>query len=397
MSGYRVVFITRRFWPQWDGASRTIGNLAAALVKRGCQASVLTVWEVPRWAAEIQWRGVSVIRLPYDRQNRRGEIGYLQALTRWLRGNRDQYDLVCVSGLRHDAYAALGAVTSEVPVVLRAETSGFRGDCLWQLDAKRGRRIKRRTMKAAAWIGPSPLAHRELIAAGYPRERIHYLAHGVTRQPVRDKMTRRAARESLATDHSMLRLAEETPLAVCVGRLHRSRGLVSLITAWESILKHRPDARLWFVGNGPERTSLQQRIDARNLTGQVSLVGQFDEVDTLLAAADLFVLPSSEEDLSIALLEAMAAGLPVVACDTLSNREVVESGQQGLLVPSGDVEALATALSRVMDQPEWACQLGNEARNRIEQSFPLGKMVEAYATLFEGLVGARCPDRECPS
>lgn len=386
MSGYRVIFITRRFWPRWDGASRTIGDLAAALVERGCRATVLTVLEYPPWTTELRWRGVSVIRLPYDQQSRWGEIRYLRNLARWLRANRDHYDLIYVSGLRHDAYAALGAVEQKVPVVLRAEAAGRWGDCLWQLDAKCGRRIKRRTMKAAALLGPSPLAHRELIAAGYSRERIHYLAHGVAPQPAHDKMTCRMARESLATDHSTLTLAEETPLAVYVGRLHRSRGLVSLVTAWEKVLAHRPNARLWLVGDGPQRTSLQQRIDARNLAGRVSLVGRFDEVDTLLAAADLFVLPSVEEDLSVALLEAMAAGLPVVACNNSGNREVVEDGQQGLLVPPGDTDALATALSCVMDQPELARRLGTAARDRVEQHFPLAKMVEAHVTLFESLL-----------
>lgn len=386
MSSYRVVLVVRQFWPQWDGASRTIGHLAAALVERGWHATVLTARQHPTWSAKLQWRGVEVVRLPWDRASRWGKSRYVRSLAHWLREHRKEYDLVCVSTLRHDAHAAIGAVARGVPVVLRAETAGRQGDCLWQLDAQRGRGMKRRTMDAAALVGPSRLAHQELIAAGYPRDRVHYIPHGVATQPVRGPTSRTAARRSLAADHPTLMLAETTPLAVFVGRLDRSRGLDSLVTAWRAVVAQRPKARLWLVGLGPQQAALRQRIDAAGLGSCVTLVGRFDEVDTLLAAADLFVLPGAEVDLSVALLEAMAAGLPSVACDHAGNREVVENERLGLLVPPGDTDALAGALVRLLDEPELAHRLGAAARAQVESHFSLAKMVDAQVTLFEDLL-----------
>jgi len=386
VSGYRVVFVVRRFWPQWDGASRTIGALAASLVDRGWEATVLAVGERPQWPSQLRWRGVRVVRLPWNQAGCWGEFRYMRSLGRWLGEHRGSYDLVYVSSLRHDAYAALGAVGDGVPVVLRAETAGRRGDCLWQLDARCGRRIKRRTMKAAALLGPSAPAHRELIAAGYPRERIHHIVHGVAVQPERDHAARQAARRALAAEQPTLMLADETPLALFAGWLRPGRGLLALMAAWERVVARRPKARLWLAGGGPQQAAIQRAVDARRLANRVMLVGRFDEVDTLLAAADLFVLPAAEEDLSVALLEAMAAGLPPVVCDNTGNREAVESERQGLLVPPANPAALAAAIGQLIDQPSLARRLGAAAQRRVEQHFSLAKMVEAHVTLFEDLL-----------
>ncbi|HLA86156.1 MAG TPA: glycosyltransferase, partial [Thermoguttaceae bacterium] len=163
------------------------------------------------------------------------------------------------------------------------------------------------------------------------------------------------------------------------------RGLGRLLAAWVKVVAERPRARLWLVGHGPERATLQERINGLGLGHSVALVGRFDEVDVVLAAADAFVLPSIEEDLSVALLEAMAAGLPPVACDNAGNREVVENERQGLLVPPRDTDALAEAIGRLIDQPEQARRLGAVARDRVERHFPLAKTIESHVKLFEGL------------
>ncbi|MBN2216663.1 MAG: glycosyltransferase family 4 protein [Pirellulales bacterium] len=389
MSGYRIVFVARRFWPEWDGASRTLGALAAALVERGWRATVLTVQQYPRWSAMLRWRGVAVVRFPLDPTSRRGEAGYVRSLGRWFREHRGEYDLVYVAGLRHDAHAVLGAVGRGVPVVLRAETTGRWGDCLWQIDARDGRRIKQRTMRAAALIGPSEQARHELIAAGYPRDRVHFIPYGVPTQPPRDAAGRTTARRWLAADRPELALTDAAPLAVFVSRLDHGRGLDVLLAAWRGVAARRPHARLWLVGHGPWQATLQQRIDAAGLDGRVTLAGRFDEVDTLLSAADVFVSPSPEADLSVALIEAMAAGLPVVACDRACNREAVDNERQGLLVPPGDADALASALGRLIDQPELARRLGAAAQVRANERFALAKMVDAQVTLFEQWLAPR--------
>jgi glycosyltransferase involved in cell wall biosynthesis len=181
-------------------------------------------------------------------------------------------------------------------------------------------------------------------------------------------------------------MPEGAPLALCAGRLHEAKGLVELVAAWRQVAVRRPDARLWLAGEGPYRKALATQIGDRGLEGRVFLVGVFDSVDGLLAAADLFISSSPEEGPSLALLEAMAAGLPTVAADTSGNREIVTNERDGLLVPAEDSGALGAAISRLWDNPELAARLGAAARDRVEARFSLARMGDAHLKLFETLI-----------
>jgi len=386
----RLVFITPRFWPLVGSAERALANLVAELPARGCRVTVLTAaWE-PRWPAQISFRGVPVIRLPHPPRGGWETFRYTRSLARWLRYNRDQYDLVHVSTLKHDAYAAIHTLhrhTSgrRVPVVLRPAAAGRFGDCLWQIDASCGRRIKRECMKAAAFVGPNRAAERELKAAGYPRPKIHYLPDGVPTAPPRNSQAKAIARSALAEANATLEMPAWAPLAVYVGKLHRGRALRHLIVAWEKIVARWPNARLWLAGEGPDRGALSRQLDAMGLAGRAELVGVFDEVAELLAGADLFVMPSLEGGLSLALVEAMTAGLPVVAGNTVANRELITDGQNGLLVSAADADALSGAMARLIDRPDLAVRLGTAARERVIGEFALANMADQYVTLFERL------------
>ena len=317
-----------------------------------------------------------------------GTFRYMRALERWLRRREGQYDLVYVSMLKHDAYAALGAAGGRVPVVLRAEAAGASGDCMWQLDANFGRRIKRRCMKADAVIGPSRAVERDLIAAGYPRSRIHYLPNGVAIPARANREGRERARGTLAELKPELSCPSGSPIAVYTGRLHEAKGLADLVTAWRSIVARWPNARLWLVGEGPFEQALRERIEAENLVGRVVLAGVFDNVDELLTAADVFVRPSLEEGTSLAILEAMAIGLPVVATEIPGNQGLVTHEERGLLVATQDVDSLSAAIERLLDDRRLARRLADAARDHVRQHFSVGGMVDQHLELFEDLVGA---------
>ena len=386
MNAIRPLFLARHFWPRMDGATRTVADLAAELAARGHDVTVLTVLDHPQWPTTIQCRGASVERLPQPRPGRWGRFLHARRVARWLRENADRYNLIHVSDLRDDAETALWAVGRRVPVVLRHENTGPQGDCLWQNESSVGGRIKKRCMAAAALVGPSSLACDELKAAGYPRSRIHHIPRGVAQRPRRSAHAKRLARAALAESNAALDLPLWAPLAVYVGRLEASKRLDQLVAAWRAVADRWPHARLWLAGEGPERAALLRQIEARQLSDRVSLVGMFDQIDVLLDAADLFVSPSPDGDLPMALLEAMAAGLPVVARDTRGNREAVVEGQTGLLVPPGDAQGLAQAMFRLIHQPDLAAELGDAARQRVHEHFPLAKMIEDHITLFEKLI-----------
>ncbi len=172
----RVVLVTRRFWPL-EGATETLlADLAAAWVALDAKTTVLTVRWQPDWPAKAEHRGLHVVRLRYPWPPAWGAVWYRFALGRWLVQHRSRFDVACVSTLGEDAFTTLGAAFhAGFPVVLRAERSGWDGDVRGQLEARGGKRIKKRCYRAAALVAPNRAIERELIAGGYPRDRIHCL------------------------------------------------------------------------------------------------------------------------------------------------------------------------------------------------------------------------------
>ncbi len=388
----RVLFITRRFWPLVGGAETMIANLSAALVASGANAMVATArWE-PSWPPEITHHGVRVVRLPHPPLRIWGTMRYMRELAMWLSRNEREFDLMYVSQLKHDAYVAVRAGRRfGQPVILRAAGAGETGDCHWHTSGRCGTRIRRETQRAAAVIAPSAAIRDEFIAAGYSPARIVLLPSGVPIGRAVNADGRLQARATIGAANAALSLGPQTKLAVYTGRLHASKGLADLVAAWAKLTVRVNDARLWLVGEGPAHAALLRRIDALGLSGRVVLPGTFDNIDDVLAAADLFVLPSESEGLSHSLLEAMAAGLPIVASDISSNAEAIRDHLEGLLVPPHDCDALAAAIERIFTDPQQATELGAAARRRAENSFSLKQMVGAHLALFERLMGAPRP------
>ena len=142
MKPLRVVLVTRWFWPVVDGPSRNMANLGAELANQHHAVTVVTARWGLRWPKETMHGDVRVVRLSPPPATSWRTIRWMQAAARWLAVRRNDFDLVYVSGLRQDAYAALRAAHGRLPVVLRAESAGLAGDCRWQCDATCGRRIR---------------------------------------------------------------------------------------------------------------------------------------------------------------------------------------------------------------------------------------------------------------
>jgi glycosyltransferase involved in cell wall biosynthesis len=383
----RVVIITRCFWPLVGGAEVMAARLSTGLRARGAPTTLLTARWQSGWPAEIDHHGVHVVRLANPRTRGWGTWRYMQAVGHWLRQHRSTFDLVYVSMLKHDAYAAVTAARrGRFPVVLRAEGAGLTGDCHWQLEANCGLRIKRRCQKADAFIAPSPAIERELIVSGYARRRIHYIPNGVAAPEPLAEASRTQARLDLAEADASLAIGDDSPLAVYTGRLHAMKGLDFLIRAWPRVLSRVPNARLWLVGDGPQREELNSLIGDLGLWGFVYLAGPFDDVEEFLRAAEVFVLPSLEEGMSLALLEAMALGLPVVATAIPANEALIADGVTGRLTPPRDSERLADAIIELIENRPLARELGEAARRQISENYSLDRMVSGHLQLFERLL-----------
>lgn len=383
----RLVLLTRRYWPLVGGAEAVMANLASEFKRRGARVTILTArWE-PHWPTELVHREVPVVRLHNPPQRGWGTLRYMCAASRWLRTNREQFDLVYVSMLKHDAYAAIGALTrSAVPVVLRAEGGGPSGDCHWHETGRFGKRIRHRCQNAAATVAPSLVIADELRSAGFLADRVHFIPNGVAIPDPRDSPKRIAARLALADVNEDLSVQEGAPLVVFTGRLQAAKGLFDLLKAWPPIVARWPAAKLWLVGEGPDREELFETVLDLQLRSSVRLPGAFDETGEVLQAADLFVLPSYEEGMSMSLLEAMAAGVPVIASDIPGNRQLVTHEQHGLLVAPRDHAALSQAITRQLQQTTLGAAWAEAARRRVIAEFSLRRMAERHEELFRSLI-----------
>ena len=174
-----------------------------------------------------------------------------------------------------------------------------------------------------------------------------------------------------------------------VGRLAEQKRVDVLLEAFARLAGRRPDVALRLAGDGPERAALERRAARLGLAGRVEWLGARDDVPALLAEATVLALPSSGEGVPNVALEAMAAGVPVVATDIPGTRDVVADGAEGLLVPAGDAPALAGALERVLGDPALRERLGQAGRARAEGDLDLARVAAEHVALFEGLLRER--------
>jgi glycosyltransferase involved in cell wall biosynthesis len=397
MTGMRVVLISRRFWPLVGGAEKTIAELANGLRRRGAEPTVLTAKWAPDWPARAYYYDTPVIRLPNPRGVGWGTFRYMAALSRWLRRNRDQIEVVCVSKLQFDAYAAVGALRgTDIPVVLRAEDAGSAGDCDWQRRSRFGSRLRRRCQRASAIVATNEAIVRELHQAGYARQRIVTIADGVPPGTAGDGGNRLDARLALASVNSDMNVAIDAPVGVYMGRLSEYKGLGRLVKAWRTVVNRWPTARLWLVGDGPHRDRLYRQVADLDLQRSIVMPGSFEDVDGVLKAANVFVHPSDEPGIPRALLEAVAAGIPVVASETADLlRHQGFAGIHAELVSPTDATALSDAVIRVLDRPP-ARETLQAARRQILQQHSTSRMVEGHLQLFERLIQSKSSSRTAP-
>jgi|SRR5579885_2674512 len=171
--------------------------------------------------------------------------------------------------------------------------------------------------------------------------------------------------------------------AVAVGRLVSEKGFDLLLRAFAQCAQTHPDWRLQIVGEGPERTNLKRLGDELGIGGRVELAGAVKETQVALQQSDLFVLSSRFEGFPMALLEAMACGLPVISFDCRSGpREMIQDGVNGRLVPPNDVAALAAAMSQLMGSGDERARLGQRAAAAAER-FRLGRIDQMWRSVFE--------------
>jgi glycosyltransferase involved in cell wall biosynthesis len=172
-----------------------------------------------------------------------------------------------------------------------------------------------------------------------------------------------------------------------VGRLDPIKDHRTLFVAADSLLAAGVSFQLMIVGDGPERSALEQ--DLRNRVGvreRTTFVGATNNVLSQLSAFDVFVLPSLAEGMSNALLEAMSVGLACVASRVGGNPELIEDGSSGMLFDAADANGLMSQLQMLLANSQRRRELGAQARKRAESAFSLRRMLANYSQMYDGLM-----------
>lgn len=183
-----------------------------------------------------------------------------------------------------------------------------------------------------------------------------------------------------------LGLEANTRLIAVVATLKEQKGHRYLIEAMAVIVPRHPDLHVLFIGDGELREELQVQVERLNLGHHIYFLGSRSDVPQLLAACDLFVLPSLWEGLSMALLEAMATGLPIVATEVSGTVQVLVPNETGILVPPGEPGRLTHAIERLMSDPERAQAMGAAARRRVAAEFSAQKQAGEHLALYHRLL-----------
>jgi glycosyltransferase involved in cell wall biosynthesis len=177
-------------------------------------------------------------------------------------------------------------------------------------------------------------------------------------------------------------------LWLAVGRLTPQKDYSTLLQAFVGVAD--PSARLWIAGRGPQLAGLQQQADGLGISPVVKFLGVRYDVAALLAAADGFVLPSAWEGMPNVVMEALAAGVPVVATRVGGVAELVEADRSGFLVPARDPEALAAAMRKLMALPAGERRkMGARGRDHIAAHYSLEAMAERWIALYRELLSRK--------
>jgi glycosyltransferase involved in cell wall biosynthesis len=230
-------------------------------------------------------------------------------------------------------------------------------------------------------VGVGQAVRQALIAnEGIPAEHVAVIYNGIDLDPYANGTPdRQLARQTMGVGADDL-------VIVQVARLDYLKDHATAIRTVELVTAQRPEARLVLIGEGPEQGKIQELVRERSLEAHVRFLGLRTDVPQLLAAADLFLLTSISEGIPLTLIEAMAAGLPVVSTRVGGVAEVVAEGTTGLLAASGDHRGLAEIILQLAANPVLCRQMGQRGRERARAVFSEPQMHAGYLQLYQEML-----------
>ncbi len=349
-----------------SGAEKQLTLLAEQLPRDEFDVRVVALVRGGPYAERIEAAGVPVEVL--------GKRWKFDPATLWrLRSRiRDwQPDVVNSWMFTANAYTRLVTGGAGGPRVVVSERCVDSWKAGWQ------RWLDRRQIDRTAWlVANSPPVADFYGELGYPAERISVVPNGIVIDD--DSPTPR----SDAGLRAEFEIPESARVVVTVGRLARQKRVFDLVWAMQILRQLTDDVHLLVVGEGPERRKVGDLAREFECAHLVHFAGHREDVPELLATTDVFWIASDFEGQSNAVMEAMAAGKPVVASEIPANRELVVDGETGYLVPVGDATAFAQWTDRLLADPEAARRMGEAGRERMRSDFSVEAMVAGHVDVY---------------
>ncbi len=396
-SSPRVCLLISSFHPVVGGGETHARLLCAELRRRGIDVFVVTRRRIRTTAACEVIDDIPVHRVPPSGVPRFGKyLMMLPAFAALVRARRN-YDLIYVCGLRIlGLVGILAALCAGKRCVLRSESRGeLSGAFIWQtIDGRTKSGLKALFVlpillrnwflkKADAFLSISGVIREEYEACGIAKSAIADIPNGID--------TSRFT--PIAGDRAELRRRLNLPdgrLFAFSGKLNQGKGLEFIVRVWKDWAGKHPDCKLVLIGSGANQflsceDDLRVFVRAHGLESSVLFVGSVTNVNEYLQASDFFVFPSESEAMPLALLEALATGLPTLASRIGGVTDVVEDGSNGRLLPVNDAAAWAQALTDMVERPDAAREMGRRGRDTVLARFSIPHVADEHLKLFQSL------------
>lgn len=360
------------------GGGRLMIDRTRALVERGLHVRAVIRSESLRAVAEAE--GLPFVFLGRAQFDPR----MLTDLTALIR--RERIDVAHLQGLSTSTFGRLAAKLTGIPSVVQVHAD-------YRLSVKGYPWYVRAVDHALA-----PMTDRVLLVSealrSYTVDRMGFRSDQiqVLHSPVDRRRFRQPSARQREEARAQLNLPGDALVVVTVGRLDRLKGSDLQIACWGDVVARVPSARLLVVGDGPLRGELEDRVATEAWGSTVQILGQRTDVESILWAADVAVLSSRYEGLPLVALEAMSTGLPMLATAVGGIPEVIHHGQNGLLVPPEDAQALGNALISLLSDAALRHALGSGAsRFMVEYDLPshAARLEEIYRSVIERKRGKR--------
>lgn len=352
----------------WYGAENVLVNLAAASRAQGCDAVAGVLCDARNPHTEVAERAEARgVPAEIFHCSGRLDLHTVGELRRWVAGTG--VDIVHTHGYKANFYASgalwgrsTGWVTTCHTGTDQPESTPF----LRAYDAM-NRYLLRRVDRVVA---VSPAIAAGLLAQGVDGGRLSTIGNGVD-----------------ADRFQLPHVPEDVRVVGVVGRLIREKGPYVLLEAAARIVSEFPKTLIVFVGDGPERADLERTAAEAGLADHVRFAGERSDMPEVYASFDVFVQPSFSEGMPMTVLEAMAAGLAVVATSVGAVPSLLEPAGCGLLSPPRDAAALADAVLRLLRDETLARRLGEAARQHLRAHYSAEAMARQYLALYEAIRG----------